>query len=192
MGIFRGQLWNDIHCTQFERYVRELYNINKVHFLNKSVTFNSFFLGYDRFFVLQYLHENARKPPQCIFNGAQILCIQVEEMEIKFIDSLAFIPSRLAAWPKMFGHTEMRKSLFNFYKCFFFIDAWIDVGRGHNVKIVYYIFSFLFSGYFPHFFNKECNESYVGELPDPEYYDPDSFSEGDCLKFYEWYNDLKA
>ncbi|KAG8176825.1 hypothetical protein JTE90_003453 [Oedothorax gibbosus] len=42
-------------------------------------------------------------------------------------------------------------------------------------------------GYFPHLFNIEENQSYVGELSDPVFYSPDSMSIADRSKFYYCY-----
>ena len=49
----------------------------------------------------------------------------------------------------------------------------------------------LTKGYFPHHFNTKANEQYVGELPDPCYYDPDGMSPDDRTEFFEWYQPLK-
>ena len=43
-------------------------------------------------------------------------------------------------------------------------------------------------GYFPHFFNTEANEHYVGPLPDVKYYDPDGMKPEAREAFYKWYN----
>ena len=39
-------------------------------------------------------------------------------------------------------------------------------------------------GFFPHFFNRAENQSYVGPLPDAMYYDPEGMNPGDREKFY--------
>ena len=90
-----------------------------------------------------------------IMRGAKVLTLSVDMFKIKFIDSLSFIPMKLADFPKTFGLTELAK------------------------------------GYFPHHFNKKENEHYVGELPDPWYYDPDGMSPDGRRKFFEWYEPLK-
>ncbi|XP_048775446.2 uncharacterized protein LOC125680045 [Ostrea edulis] len=43
-------------------------------------------------------------------------------------------------------------------------------------------------GYFPHFFNKEQNQNYVGPYPDAHYYNPDDMSIANRAAFYTWYN----
>jgi len=45
-------------------------------------------------------------------NRAKILSIDVKEQNIKFLDSMAFLPMRLAALPKTFGFNELRKGYF--------------------------------------------------------------------------------
>ena len=112
------------------------------------------FQGYDSYFILQYLRENDVKY-DVIMRGAKVLTLSVDMFNIKFIDSLSFIPMKLADFPKTFGLTELAK------------------------------------GYFPHHFNKKENEHYVGELPDPWYYDPDGMSPDGRRKFFEWYEPLK-
>ncbi|KAK7590294.1 hypothetical protein V9T40_001907 [Parthenolecanium corni] len=43
-------------------------------------------------------------------------------------------------------------------------------------------------GYFPHLFNTEVNENYVGSIPAKQYYCYDTMKEGDRNKFIEWHN----
>ena len=86
------------------------------------------FQGYDGYFIQNYLNKNAVKY-EVILRGAKILSMTIPMFNIKFIDSLNFIPMSLAKFPKTFGKTEMCK------------------------------------GYFPHLFNKEENQNYVGLIP---------------------------
>jgi hypothetical protein len=60
------------------------------------------------YFILQYLYKNGITP-EIITRGAKILSLTVSEMNIKLIDSLCFIPMKLAAFPKTFGLTEHQK-----------------------------------------------------------------------------------
>lgn len=46
-------------------------------------------------------------------------------------------------------------------------------------------------GYFPHLFNKSENQSYTGDVPKAEYYNPEYMSESDREKFYLWYVERK-
>ena len=91
------------------------------------------FQGYDGYFIQNFLNKNAVKY-EVILRGAKILLMTIPMFNIKFIDSLNFIPMSLAKFPKTFGKTEMCK------------------------------------GYFPHLFNKEENQNYVGHIPCQAYY----------------------
>lgn len=44
-------------------------------------------------------------------------------------------------------------------------------------------------GYFPHIFNKREHQDYVGPLPEPEYYSPDSMSPAARNTFMNWYKE---
>ena len=45
----------------------------------------------------------------------------------------------------------------------------------------------LAKGFFPHFFNKRENQTYVGPLPDKHYYDPEGMSPARRKEFDRWY-----
>lgn len=42
-------------------------------------------------------------------------------------------------------------------------------------------------GYFPHFFNTRENQNYVGPMPDPSFYGPDTMSSTARDEFTHWY-----
>ena len=69
------------------------------------------FQGYDGYFIQQYLRENGIVP-EVIMRGAKILTLSVPMFKIKFIDSLSFMPMRLADFPKTFGIDELAKGYF--------------------------------------------------------------------------------
>ena len=46
-------------------------------------------------------------------------------------------------------------------------------------------------GFFPHFFNTQHNQKYVGPIPNARYYDSDSMSERRRKEFYVWYEAQK-
>ncbi len=72
---------------------------------------------YDGYFILQYLY-NQGISPELITCGAKILSLTVSELDIKFIDSLCFIPMKLADFPKTFGLTQLEKGYFpHFFNC---------------------------------------------------------------------------
>ena len=47
-------------------------------------------------------------------------------------------------------------------------------------------------GFFPHLFNTEANQSFVGVIPDTEYYDPDGMSHKKREEFLRWHADQVA
>ena len=69
------------------------------------------FQGYDSYFILQYLREQGVKY-EVIMRGGKTLSLEVPIFGIKFIDSLNFIPMKLANFPKTFGIEELAKGSF--------------------------------------------------------------------------------
>ena len=110
------------------------------------------FQGYDGYFIQNYLNENAVKY-EIILRGAKILSLTVPMFNIKFIDSLNFIPMSLAKFPKTFGKTELCK------------------------------------GYFPHLFNKEENQDYVGPIPHQKEYAPTTMKPEAREAFLAWHKE---
>ena len=69
------------------------------------------FQGYDGCFIIKYLIQNAIKY-EYILRGAKVLTMTIPMFNIKFIDSLNFIPMSLAKFPKTFGQDELCKGYF--------------------------------------------------------------------------------
>ena len=69
------------------------------------------FQGYDAYFIIKYLNQNAIKY-EYILRGAKVLSMTIPMFNIKFIDSLNFIPMSLAKFPKTFGQDELCKGYF--------------------------------------------------------------------------------
>ena len=67
------------------------------------------FQGYDGYFVVNQYHSNNQTVKQ-IRNGCKLL--QVQHDNIRFTDSLSFFQMPLAAFPKTFGLTELKKGYF--------------------------------------------------------------------------------
>ena len=67
--------------------------------------------GYDGFLLCEYFYKQCLLP-SLILNGAKIMSIKLTEAEIKFQDSLNFLPMPLKALPKPFGLTELKKGYF--------------------------------------------------------------------------------
>ena len=101
--VFSGRSTKDEFC----KWVFEDKNANTTFVAHN-------FQAYDGYFILQYLYKNGITP-EIITRGAKILSLTVPEMNIKFIDSVCFIPMKLAAFPKTFGLTELQKGYFPYF-----------------------------------------------------------------------------
>ena len=110
------------------------------------------FQGYDSYLILKYLDENVI-PYKILYRGAKCLSITIPMFEIKFIDSLNFIPMGLAKFPKTFAQPELCK------------------------------------GYFPHLFNKDENQDYVGPLPCQDDYGVNFKKPVEREAFIAWYQE---
>ena len=110
------------------------------------------FQGYDGYFIQDFLNKNAIKY-EVILRGAKILSMTIPMFNMKFIDSLNFIPMSLSKFPKTFGMTELCK------------------------------------GYFPHLFNKEENQKYVGPIPPVVYYSPNTMKPEAREAFLAWHKE---
>ena len=110
------------------------------------------FQGYDGYFIQNFLTKNAIHY-ELIYRGAKILSMTVPMFNMKFIDSLNFMPMALAALPKTFGESELCK------------------------------------GYFPHLFNKEENQDYVGPIPPAHYYQPNGMKPKAREEFLAWHKE---
>ena len=120
------------------------YGPAKVHVSN--------FQGYDGYFIQNYLNKNAIKY-EVILRGAKILSMTIPMFNMKFVDSLNFIPMSLSKFPKTFGMTELCK------------------------------------GYFPHLFNKEENQNYIGPIPPVAYYSHNTMKPEAREAFLAWHNE---
>ena len=113
------------------------------------------FQGYDGYFIADYLVQNAIKY-DIIYRGAKNLTLKVTDWDIKFIDSLNFIPMALAKFPKTFGQDELCK------------------------------------GYFPHAFNKDENQNYVGPIPCKNDYGVNFMKPEERDAFIAWHDEQVA
>ena len=113
------------------------------------------FQGYDGYFIADYLVQNAIHY-DIIYRGAKNLTMKVPDWDIKFIDSLNFIPMALAKFPKTFGQDELCK------------------------------------GYFPHAFNKDENQNYVGPIPCQNDYGVNFMKPEERDAFIAWHDEQVA
>ena len=127
---------------------------------DKSIVIAHNFQGYDSYPILKQLNQQAI-PYDVIYNGAKCVTLTTKTkekrkqfaIEIKFIDSLNFIPMALARFPKTFGQDELCK------------------------------------GYFPHYFNKDENQEYVGPIPCQEDYGANYMKPEAREKFMTWHRE---
>ena len=72
--------------------------------------------GYDGYFLLEYLIDNSMRPGKIIYNDSKIMYMTVERgLHMQVLDSLNFLPMKLADLPKAFGLTELKKGWFLHY-----------------------------------------------------------------------------
>ena len=98
--VFSGKSTNTDFCKWLFR---------KEHVNHIFVAHN--FQGYDGYFIQDFLNVNGVKY-DVIMTGAKIVTLTVPMFNIRFIDSLNFIPMALANFPKTFGLDELRKGIF--------------------------------------------------------------------------------
>ena len=110
------------------------------------------FQGYDSYFIIKFLNENAIHY-EIIYRGAKALSMTIPMLNIKFIDSLNFIPMGLAKFPKTFAQPELCK------------------------------------GYFPHLFNKDANQNYVGPIPCQDDYGVNFMKPAEREAFIVWHQE---
>ena len=79
------------------------------HVKRKVICIAHNFKGYDSYFILEQCYKQYVKPGQLV-NGAKILSLSLADL--RFLDSLSFLPMPLAAFPKAFGLTELKKGFF--------------------------------------------------------------------------------
>ena len=113
------------------------------------------FQGYDGYFINEFLIANAIHY-EIIYRGAKSLSMNVPLFNIKFIDSINFIPMSSAKFPKTFGQDELCK------------------------------------GYFPHMFNKDQNQNYVGPIPCQNDYGVNFMKPGEREAFMAWHDEQVA
>ena len=128
---------------------------------DKCIVIAHNFQGYDSYFILNHLNQEAI-PYDVIYNGAKCMTLTTKRkgkkrtlfaVEIKFIDSINFIPMALAKFPKTFGQDELCK------------------------------------GYFPHYFNKDENQDYVGPIPCQDDYGANYMKPEAREKFLTWHQE---
>ena len=141
---FKGQ-----HCIQ--ELLQWVHTIANQPNVEKVIVVAHNFKGYDGYFILEKLYKQHVTNLSQIVNGAKILSLEIPN--VKFIDSMNFLPMALSNFPKTFGIRELKKE------------------------------------FFPHFFNIQENQNYVGYMPGKSYYDPDGMSPARKEEFLKWYDE---
>ena len=97
-------------CIQaFIDWATSLMWTNNPHVKRKVICLAHNFKGYDSYFILEQCYKQYMKPQQLV-NGTKILSLLLAGLT--FLDSLSFLPMPLAAFPKAFGLTELKKGFF--------------------------------------------------------------------------------
>jgi hypothetical protein len=108
-----------VHVWDFDGTKHTFNNINDIceKMLSDKFTGYTFIAhnakAFDSQFVLKYCVDSGIKP-YCIYNGTKIMYMDLPGKR-RFIDSLNFVTSKLAAFPKTFGLTELKKGYFPHY-----------------------------------------------------------------------------
>ena len=67
--------------------------------------------SFDMYPILKYCYQNGILP-NLIMNGCKVLSAEIVEYDVKFVDSLSFLPMPLSSLPKAFSLTELSKGYF--------------------------------------------------------------------------------
>lgn len=67
--------------------------------------------AFDHYFLVDYLMKNTIIP-KIIFAGSKIIHIHIPKLDMKILDSICFLPMRLAKLPQSFSLTELKKGYF--------------------------------------------------------------------------------
>ena len=103
--VFYGE-----NCSEeFLAYLDELIVVEDDEVRDVIVVFHNF-KGYDGMFILQQLFKEHRTVTDQINVGTKVLSLRAGNL--KFVDSLCFLPFPLASFPAAFGLTELRKGFF--------------------------------------------------------------------------------
>ena len=146
---FRGE-----SCIEeFLDWTQSLTRTPNPHIKRNIICIAHNFKGYDSYFILEHCYKLYLKPDQLV-NGAKILSLSLTDL--RFLDSLSFLPMPLAAFPKAFGLQELKK------------------------------------GFFPHFFNTQDHQDYIGPIPAQDYYDPQDMSPARKEEFMQWHAERRA
>ncbi|XP_074661123.1 uncharacterized protein LOC141913858 [Tubulanus polymorphus] len=81
-----------------------------------SLVFAHNFMSFDGYFVLRFL-VNQGILPEVIPNGGKIMSMYVKHLNMQFLDTLNFLPMKLAKLPSTLGLIELKKGYFPYLFC---------------------------------------------------------------------------
>ncbi|XP_074648785.1 uncharacterized protein LOC141904126 [Tubulanus polymorphus] len=81
-----------------------------------AIVFAHNFQSFDGYFILQYLVSQGILP-DIVPNGGKIMTMTVTHLDIKFLDTLNFLPMKLAKLPETLGIPELKKGYFPYKFC---------------------------------------------------------------------------
>ncbi len=82
--------------------------------------------GYDFRFIIRWVFLNTPYKPFVIWGGEKIITMSIEDLNVRFVDSLSFLPMALKDFPKTFGEKELKKGFYPHH--FNTQDKWDYVG----------------------------------------------------------------
>ncbi len=104
---FRQQIFQGTHCVwHFVTWLLSEQNKNATVIAHNAK-------GYDNYFLYKQLISLGHVPQSLIFSGSKIMYMKIaEKLNIRFLDSINFLPMALAKLPKSFGLDELKKGYF--------------------------------------------------------------------------------
>jgi hypothetical protein len=102
-GVRRHEWFGDDALTDFCKWLFTEENRDAVVLAHN-------FRAYDGNFILDYIHQQGRRPT-IITRGLDIMACTYDSL--KFLDTLSFLPMGLAAMPKAFGFEEQKGFVFS-------------------------------------------------------------------------------
>tara|TARA_B110000902_G_scaffold151118_1_gene173718 strand:- start:29 stop:3553 length:3525 start_codon:yes stop_codon:yes gene_type:complete len=71
--------------------------------------------GYDFQLIQEWIYLNTSMKPSNVYAGSKIMILKLQELQMRFVDSLNFLTMKLEKFPKTFGLTELKKGFFPHY-----------------------------------------------------------------------------
>jgi len=126
----------------------------------KTICFAHNGQAFDFYFILSHFYKNPHYLPSLVFNGSRLMqmIVKNKDIELKFIDSLNFIPFPLRKFPDIFGFSDSKT---------FFPYAFVDQNSIEYIGPIpeksFFEISSKDLQQFNHFYNEEsikCNDNW--------------------------------